>query len=511
MSNLQKLAQIQEALGAIQSKNPVDGLTAANLNSFNLDPAIPREDLLKLAPIQEGLNGALGGTGVDFSAINRISDCVKNIDDLIIDKLKRKAFDLLLTNAGGNGSTVAATAATISKLIRLVGNFVRIVEDAKERSLLDWLILAKNSGAAERVPLYKTIATIYGSSVKNINDILNNIDNVDICAMAGLGNSPRPSGTENAKPESLPDFGEVMKVDTGSIEKRQKYLDVISRIGFAITDTNDFISPGGNTNAAPNTFDPVLPQLQQFSRAVVNRYSDPAPGNFENLGPLFNSEIEKITSENSTTWSSAQREFFAAKAKETIDIVQTESHSLKDYKVLQTAPALVGQKVSTGITVYGDPSWDFTTFLDLAPSERAKRPDLIAKYGSRLQAGISSLQRQGYKPGTLKLSDTKNGAFGKLVNGQSCASARWPGGTKLQLRNPDGSIFDPAGINPSGIVTVVDYGPVSKKTWDRLDVYIEDGDAAQKYIAASSNVQVYLVELGTKTSKKYFDAQRKFA
>jgi hypothetical protein len=418
---------------------------------------------------------------------------------------------LLLQNS--TVSAALATATNVMAVINTVNGYIAFVQSLLDKSFLELLILAKDAGILERSEIFRQIQEKYGSTINNLNEILANIDNLNICTMMGLGGGPIPSGVKNMKPEALPDFGTIVEVDAASIEKKQKYEDVINRIGYEITNVIDFV-PNQLAANIPQTSPAVnaaLSPLQNFSRAVVNRYGTATDDEVGKLRALFHGEIDRKISEYSYEWSPETREFYKQKAQEAVAIAEIEHKSLRDWNI-QKNNTQYGQRVSSGITIYGDPSWDFTTFLDLAPSEREKRPDLIAKYGSRLDAGLASLKKQGYKPGTLKLSDTSNGAYGKLTSGYSCASARWPGGTKLQLKNNDGSIYDPAGLNPSGIVTIVDYGPVSQKTWDRLDVYIEKPEDAAKYENSNtSQVQIYMVELGTKTSKKYLKAQELFA
>jgi hypothetical protein len=78
------------------------------------------------------------------------------------------------------------------------------------------------------------------------------------------------------------------------------------------------------------------------------------------------------------------------------------------------------------------------------------------------------------------------------------------------LKNPDGSIFDPAGLNPSGIVTVDDTGN-STLTYKKVDLFIsrEHVDLYKK--ANLNNVQVFLLSLGTKQGSQYKRAQSLYA
>jgi hypothetical protein len=516
MSNIEDLAKIQQALGSLQSNNPIDELTANRLlQEADISSAINSADLIRIGKTQADISQVLGGETLDFGAVTRLSDCIKNIDDIIIDRLTKRLTSLLLQNS--TVSAAIATATDVLAVINTVNGYIAFAQSLLDKSFLELLILAKNAGLLERSELFRQIQEKYGDTIKNLNEILANIDSLNICNMMGLGGGPMPSGVKNMKPQALPDFGSLVKVDTEKLEKKQKYEDVISRIGFEITNTIDFVPNQiagvlNSINRPSPAVNAALSHLQNFSRAVINRYGVASDDEVTKLRALFSDEIDRKINEYSYEWSPETREFYKQKANEAISIAETEHKTLSDWSIVKNSNYQPGQRVSTGITIYGDPEWDFTTFLDLAPAEREKRPDLIAKYGSRLKSGLESLAKQGYKPGTLKLSETNNGAYGKLTSGYSCGTARWPGGTKLQLRNQDGSIYDPAGINPSGIVTVSDYGPISQKTWDRIDVYIEKAQDAEKYKNSNtSSVEVYLVELGTKISKKYTKAQSLFA
>lgn len=515
MSNLEDLAKIQQALGSLQSNNPIDELTANRLlKEANISNAINSADLIRIGQTQSNISQVLGGESLNLGSVTRLSDCVKNIDDIIIDRLKRKLTSLLLQN--NSVSSAIATATSIMTVINTVNGYISFVQSLLDKSFLELLILAKNAGLLERSELFRQIQEKYGDTIKNLNDILDNIDNLNICNMIGLGGGPIPSGVKNMKPEALPDFGSFVKVDTETLDKKQKYEDVISRIGYEITNIIDFVpnqTAGvlNNTSPTPPAVNAALSHLQNFSRSVINRYGIASDDEVTKLRAIFTNEIDRKISEYSYEWSPETREFYKQKAHEALYIAEIEHQTLREWNIIKNNNNIIGQRVSTGITIYGDPRWDLTTFLDLAPSERAKvinyPTDWTPQYIANQEA---SMIARGYPTRTLKdISDsyTGNSTYDSqiLVSGYSCATSRWPGGTKLQLKNPDGSIYDPAGLNPSGIVTVVDTGPAKKEeTWNKIDVYVKEPIDAEKYKSSTlARVDVYLIEMGTKTSKKY--------
>jgi len=518
MSNLEDLAKIQQALGALQSNNPIDELIADRLiKEADISSAINSADIIRIGKTQADISQVLGGESLDFGSITRLSDCIKNIDDIIIDRLTKKLTSLLLQNS--TVSAALATATNVMAVINTVNGYIAFVQSLLDKSFLELLILAKDAGLLERSELFRQIQEKYGNTISNINDILANIDNLNICNMIGLGGGPIPSGVKkNMKPEALPDFGTIVEVNTESIEKKQKYEDVISRVGFEITNVLDFVPTrlASIINSAPSTppvVNDALSHLQNFSRAVINRYGTAEADEVTKLRAIFNMEIDRKLEEYNHEWSPDTREFYKQKALETINIVSAEQQTLRDWNVLKSNTQRPGEKLdTTGITIYGPATWDLTSYLDLAPNLRPTPPPFSQK---RIAEGLESLRKQKLTPGTLQnISDQFTGAYNntRLISGYSCASSRWPGGTKLQLRNKDGSIYDPAGLNPSGIVTVVDTGPVTKKTWFRPDIYVENEADANKYIKTSNRVEIFMVEIGTDTAnKKYKLAQTKNA
>lgn len=518
MSNLEDLAKIQQAIGALQSNDPITELQVDKLiKEANISSALPEAELIRIGKTQADISQVLGGETLDFGTVTRLSDCIKNIDDVIIDRLKRKLTSLLLQN--NTASSAIGAASSIMNLVNLVNSYITFINELKDKSFLELLILAKNAGLLERIELFRQIQEKYGNVISNLNNILDNIDSLNICNMIGLGGGPIPSGVkQNMKPEALPDFGTIVEVNNDSIEKKQKYEDVISRIGFEITNVLDFVPTrlAGAINSKPSTppvVNDALSHLQNFSRAVINRYGTAEADEVTKLRAIFNMEIDRKLDEYSHEWTPETREFYRSKAQEALNVASAEQQTLRDWNVLKSNMQRPGEKLdTTGITVYGPASWDLTSYLDLAPNLRPTPPPFSQ---ARIDAGLESLRKQKLTPGTLQnISDQFTGAYNKtrLVSGYSCASSRWPGGTKLQLRNPDGSIYDPAGLNPTGIVTVVDTGPVTKETWLRPDIFVENADDAKKYIKTSNRVEIFMVEIGTDTSnKKYRLAQNKNA
>ena len=162
---------------------------------------------------------------------------------------------------------------------------------------------------------------------------------------------------------------------------------------------------------------------------------------------------------------------------------------------------------SIGATTYGGITTDFTTFLDLNPSERPPHvKQMWESKGYNIAKNEASMRARGMKTGTLSMADTRRGAYGQLTENKTVASTRYPGGSVLLLKNPDGSPYDPTGKNPSGRYTVMDTGNASA-TYRKVDIYTDTPEAYSNL----GGVQVHVESIGSKTGPQYKRAQKMVA
>lgn len=332
---IEDLAKAQQALGSLQSNNPIDELTANRLlKQFDISSAINNNDLIRVGKIQSDVSQVLGGETLNLGAVTRLADCIKNIDDIIIDRLTRKLVTLLLAN--NNVATALATVSSVISLINEINGYIAFVEALLDKSFLELLILAKEAGILERSEIFRQIQEKYGSTISNLNDILDKIDSLNICSMMGLGGGPIPSAVKQMKPEPLPDFGSVMEVNYDMIEKKQNYEGVVYRIGQAITDVVDFIPSQlegrlDSTALTSPSLNAALGNLQNFARAVVNRYGTASDDEVGKLRALFQGEIDRKITEHAYEWTPETQELYKQKAKETVNIAETNQKDLKDW------------------------------------------------------------------------------------------------------------------------------------------------------------------------------------
>lgn len=334
---IEDLAKAQQALGSLQSNNPIDELTSNRLlKQFDVSSAINNTDLIRIGKIQSDVSQVLGGETLNLGAVTRLADCIKNIDDIIIDRLTRKLVTLLLAN--NNVATALATVSSVISLINEINGYIAFVEALLDKSFLELLILAKEAGILERSEIFRQIQEKYGSTISNLNDILDKIDSLNICSMMGLGGGPIPSAVKQMKPEPLPDFGNVMEVNYDMIEKKQNYEGVVYRIGQAITDVVDFIPSQleGRLDTAqltPKEVTNALSQLQNFSRAVINRYATTPGDEVGKLRALFLTEIDRKIGEHAYEWTPETQEFYKQKAEEAVAIADENQKELRDWQL----------------------------------------------------------------------------------------------------------------------------------------------------------------------------------
>lgn len=507
MADINKLAQVQRAIDTIQTSDP--DLRLLNVSSLDkqVDSITSKLDVQKIASVQQKLTG-ITGAPINLGAVTKIADCIKNIDDLIIEKVKKEAIKRLTSTK--EAGKIKEELAKVNEMVKEANRIMLAVEELREKSLVELLIMAKNAGVLDRIPLFTKINEMYGSAVSDLNEMLENIANIDICSMTNykVGSAtavPLPANVNVAAPTELPNFSPPLNVNTNAISLKQSYDDVIQRMGLTAADTN------GIDNSSPNTS--MLTELQMLSRTLINNFSTADEDQINDIRSKFNIEITNKLLAKQSEWPEATRKIYKERAENLLYNAFKDSKILREYYTLKNSGSIAsGQRGGAGVTIYGGPDWDFTTFLDIKPAQRPA--NLIAYWqnekGYNIASQESKLQARGIKTGTLNLSDAYKGAYGATLRaGFSCASTKFPGGSQLQLKNPDGSIYDPAGINPSGIVTVDDTGN-AQLTYKKLDLFISREHVNAYKLTNMSAIEIFVVSLGTKTNKQYKIAQSKF-
>lgn len=507
MADINKIIKINSAINALQSTDPDLRMLDISTLDDKVGSIADSSEIRKVAQAQQYTAATLGAT-LDLGAVTRIADCIKNIDDLLLEKIKQKAIQELLKNKGA--SNISEKIAKLRDMALLANQLYVQAKQIENMSLLELLLLAKNSGALEQIKLFKIIQEKYGSAVDNINAILANIANLDICSMVNYktGNAnpvPTSLSISTNAPSALPAFAPPMSIDNNAIDIKNQYEDVLKRIGEISVDRNNL------QDISPNKA--ALTELQILGRTVVNAYCQSADETVDDdIRAQFMFHVNTTLETKGKEWPDETKAVYSSRAQAMIYIAYKDANILRNYTQLKNKGTLVnGQRVATGVTIYGGPDWDFTTFLDIIPSQRPKElTDYWTNKGYDIAAQETKLNGRGIKTGTLNLADAYKGAYGRQLRpGFSCASTRFPGGSQLQLRNPDGSIYDPAGLNPSGIVVVDDTGN-AELTYKKVDLFISREHVQAYKQSNMSAVEVTLVSSGTQRGPQYVRAQQKF-
>lgn len=507
MSDINKIIKINSAINALQSTDPDLRMLDISTLDDKVGSIADSSEIRKVAQAQQYAAATLGTT-LDLGSVTRIADCIKNIDDLLLEKIKQKAIQELLKNKGA--SNISEKVAKLRDMAILANQLYVRAKQIEDMSLLELLLLAKNSGAFQQSQIFKTIQEKYGAIVGNINDMLANIANLDICSMVNYktGNANAVPGSlniTNSAPTALPSFAPPMTIDTTTIDVKNQYEDVLKRIGEIIVNSENIAETPPNKSA--------VTELQILARTVVNAYCESADESVDDdIQAQFMMQINKTIETKGKEWPDETKGVYSSRAQAIVYIAFKDANILRTYTQLKNKGSLVnGQRVATGVTIYGGPDWDFTTFLDIMPSQRPKElTDYWTNRGYDIAAQETKLNGRGIKTGTLNLADAYKGAYGRQLRaGFSCASTRFPGGSQLQLKNPDGTIYDPAGLNPSGIVVVDDTGN-AELTYKKVDLFIsrEHVDAYKQ--TNMSAVEVILISSGTQRGPQYTRAQKKF-
>ena len=438
-------------------------------------------------------------------AVNLV-DCIMNLEDRIMAKAQEKVIELLMNNATARNVVAAvgqaqAYAATLQELVAVSKNI-------KEKDLLTQLAIAKGLQGLQKVVKIQEILDTFGGSVNNIADLISNLDVLDICSTPNYSASGGPLGPGLYSPaavpsESPPTYPGATVNTPLSIAK-----DDYDRLMFEIKNYT-----GKDTS---KTSDSSYVSMITSVNTIALAYHDKLMKSTSNVDDeKFAAEFKKSVDIEFNTHNSKWNEEIKTDYKNRCDniaIVFGRSEDIvRAYAMRNQIGPVTGSMLSTGITVYGGPNTDYTTFLDIKPSQRP--PELTSYWQSRgynIPSGNTYTNSAGktFRIGTLNYEDAFKGPFGdRLIDGFSCASTRVPIGSVLALKNPDGTPYNPSGKNPSGVYTVHDTGN-QELTYKKVDIFALDPTPYKSSNMAA--VQVFLVSRGSKEAPQYKKAQARF-
>ena len=502
MRGFDKLVEVQRAIDTLTSgENNLGKIGLGQIEDQVGGSVTDSLDISKIANIQNVVRNVTGAN-LNLGGIANIADCVKNLDDLLIEKVKQEVMGKILETE--TAQEIVEKLGDISTIAKQGGNLLRQAADLKEKSLAELLVDAKNAGLLDKVKIIKDINDKFGGVVGNLNDVISNLGSFDICNMTNLnqsGSALPPSAKVNTEePIPLPVFEPLVTIDHEAIETQNRFNDHTFRIKSIIGSEGLPETPGSRS---------MMVALQDFYYLGQNK----AYSGLENdFADVMEQELQRTIATKQDEWPAETLNEYKIRSRSVIDVIETDAEHLRIYrklKKLDSGEADVGKGyVAIGIGLYGTPDWDWITFLRVIPEER---PASLVKYWTDLGYNIEESERKlkasGVKPGTLRFKYTTEGTYDrKLFPGFSAASTSFKGGTRLALQNPDGSPFDPAGLNPRGIITIVDTGD-PEQTFDHPHVFVDKLSYDSYKDFNLSSVKVAMVSEGSAENAQYLAAQ----
>jgi hypothetical protein len=452
-------------------------------------------DIRKVANIQNVIRNATGAN-LNLGGIANIADCVKNLDDLLIERVKQEVMDKILETE--TAQEIVEKLGEISAIAKEAGNLLRLVNELKEKSLAELLVNAKNAGLLDKVKIIKEINDKFGDVVDNLNDIIANLNSFNICSMVNYKTGvalPPASKVSTKTPIPFKPFKSLLRFNKQEREINAEY-------NIHTHNAGKIISEKANLDPTPEN-QAMLTSLQGFYYRMKNVIVGLSGGSSASAS----NEIERIISTKRDEWPGQTLDEFRRRASLVTNQITRDAGVLRAHRNIND-PSPQQREPATGINIYGTPDWDFNTFLSIIPEERPKDlTDYWTERGFEIEKGEQQLKKAGRKPGILKADSIGVGTYGnKLVSGFTAASTKYRGGAILELQNSDGSLFDPAGINPNATVVVADTGDPNF-TFDKPAIFV-DKESHQAYKNSNlAGVRVVVLQKGYVENSEYLAAQ----
>jgi hypothetical protein len=433
--------------------------------------------------------------------IQSLTDCSKNIPQRLLQMAQDKAFALLSKNP--DIKKLANTVAILQKNVETIKAIVEQVQEFIEnpQTLMQAVLETQGLTGVALQQKMQAITDKFGA-VTGLNSIIEAAKSTGICGQidyyADGSFAPRQTLTPtDVMPPQIP--GVIAGVQNNTYDSTSK--DRYDEFAFQLKEQLEIQSS--------ETQEPDRAQMMSIITTLTMGYHDSISKTTDASqdNELFKKYTDNVSTEtaNNLGWAQPIKDSFSRRTTTAGLIIQRNTDVIRAF-YNRNKPTTVGNLLSVGVTTYSTPDKDFTTFLDLKPEQR---PAELTSYWSskhNISSQEQNLAARGIKTGTLNYSDTtKGGAYGSMVFDKTCASSRVPGGSVIELRKIDGSIYDPAGQNPSGRYTVTDTGN-AKLTYNKPDIFTA---YPQKFMNSDS-VQVFLISQGNQTGKQYKLAQQKY-
>lgn len=434
------------------------------------------------------------------AAINTLADCAKNIPQRLLDIATQKAFDILRKNDDIKKLAAMVTMAQAAvEVVQNISDNINALKEDPETFLGDVLAAQGLTGDA-LVAKIESIAQKY-PTVNNVMELIDKAMTSGICGQPNFyadgSPAPKPSLTPtDVLPEKIP--GVIAGVQNTRYDSSPS--DNYGAFLFQIKEQLEVDSTQEQTPERAKMVS-VLTTIVMGYHDRISKTTDSSQDSKFHSDFLANVEDELV---RNADWPDDVKATFRTKCDNSAKLIQNNADVIRIYFNRNTPTS--GEPVSVGITTYSGPDKDFTTFLDIKPSER---PPDVARYwesrGYNIQKNEANLASRGIKTGTLSYADAYRGVYGPVESDFTCASSRFPGGSVILLKNPDGTIYNPTGKNPQGLYKVTDTGN-AKLTYQKPDIFTNTPELYKNM----SSVQVFLVSRGTQTGPQYRIAQQRY-
>lgn len=432
------------------------------------------------------------------SAIQSIADCAKDIPQRLLELAEQLAFDMILANP--NVQQLVYLTDILASKIEVIQSIVDQVHAFIEEpeTLLQALLDASGlTGEALRMKMQYIADTF--SSVVGLDILIGVIQSTGICGQpnyfADGSFVPRQIITPtNMMPPPVPGISIPVIAKYDSTAK-----DNYDEFAFNLKEYLEFDSSEAQSPDRAAMISLVMTLAMGYHDDVVKTVDDSRD---VDLYAKYKANVEYEKGRN-LTWDQPLKDQFETRTLKCGEHINRNTSVIRAF--MNRNSPITGTPISTGVTTYSGPDKDFTTFLDIKPSQR---PPELTEYWSKkynIAAQEAKLNNRGIKTGKLNYSDAYSGAYGTLVSDQTVASSRFPGGSVIALRKKDGTVYDPTSKNPSGHYTVTDTGN-AKLTYAKPDIFT----STPELYAGSGAVDVFLISKGTKTGKQYLLAQQRY-
>lgn len=331
INEFNRLSNIENSINKVSGGEAVKGKKLPAIErQLRFDGVVANVDeIIKVAQMQNAILATTLGPSynLSFRSPRTKSDCSKNINDLIIEAIK-KIIMKLIRESGDDPDPLMALLDSLSALSSQISNIFELIEKAQSGSLADLLILAKNSGLLDRVGIIQDITKKFGGKVGNLNSILANIQNFDVCNMpdfSSFGNLlTQPSNVNPEPAPPHPDPGPLITIDSRSQALTAEFIDHKDAAGdlingsYSSTDLKDDPSYGS-----------LLTSLNTLYYGFKNEVSVNGTSGFQ---AKADKEIERTLDSKRDEWSGNILNEFKARAESVRDLVMEDASILQqDY------------------------------------------------------------------------------------------------------------------------------------------------------------------------------------